>query len=95
MINNDQRSNEVKIVKISSKLFQKSPSMFCAFSKPRRINFEEKEKFLTFSGDQFINTKYERKEQLNRIIKLYNQSKVNCIYNKKIGMHKEKTRIHQ
>ncbi len=72
------KSTEVKIVKISSKLFVKTPNMFFQFSKPRRINFEEKEKFLTYSGNQLENTKYERREQLNQIIKLYNQSKVKC-----------------
>ncbi len=76
MINNDDHKNsEIKIIKISSKLFDKIPSIHSLFVKPRRLNFEDKEKFLTASTP-LTNTRYERREQLSRIIKLYNQSNV-------------------
>jgi len=77
MFKNDENKNsEIKIIKISSKLFDRNPSVESLFAKPRRLNLEEKEDFLAASVSPITFTKYERKQQLNQIIKLFHQSNV-------------------
>ena len=74
--NNENQNSEIKIIKISSKLFERNPSIESLFTKPRRLNLEEKEDFLAASVSPTTFTRYERKQQLNQIIKLYHQSNV-------------------
>jgi hypothetical protein len=71
---NENNSSEIKIIKIKSKLFERSPSIFELFSTPPRLKVDEKEKFITAPTCSNSNTRYERKDQLDQIFKLFNQS---------------------
>jgi len=71
---NENNPSEIKIIKIKSKLFDRCPTIFELFSTPPRLNIDEKQKFITTQTCLSSNTRYERKDQLDRIFKLFNQS---------------------
>ena len=91
--NNENKNSEIKIIKISSKLFERNPSIESLFSKPRRLNLEERTNFLAASTSPKTFNRYERRQELNQIIKLHHQANVK-MFKIILGKSEKSTRIH-